>query len=437
MTAVSAGTHRLDFGAHPRRNLRFVLIFAFLGSLFDGAEINLVGYPLTYLSASLHVSTVAVVSVATFQGFASIAGGFLFGWLGDTLGRRRTYAVSVLAFGLAAVLGGLSPNFGTFLVTRLLAGLGMGGLFGLSFSMFTECWKTTRRGTMGGLIQSMYFLGEIITVGVLYACLTWFGKDLGWRTGYVVIGAASIVIGVAAIKLLPESRHWLEYQQRLCEGTVPPELRRTRVPIVDVFRSKVVYGSVIFMVLSTAMFLTTNSVGVYLSTYLLKSQHLPLGTSSGIVLIGYVFTIAAYSATGALSDVVRRKFAFLAACVFGVAGFAWFGAQVLSGSDHVTGSFWSDSTFWALMWSAAACGGFGVLGVWMSEYYPTRIRSTGSNSSYYVGRGLGAGVYPLFALALAGGVPLALALGILGPLAGIVFSTIAPDRTGRAIVAIE
>ncbi|MEV6902620.1 MFS transporter [Amycolatopsis sp. NPDC051372] len=435
MTAVSA---EAPPRTGSRRELRLILVFAFLGSLFDGAEINLVGYPLTYLSGSLHVSTVALVSVATFQGFASIAGGFLFGWLGDTLGRRRTYAISVLAFGVAAVLGGLAPSFGTFLATRLLAGLGMGGLFGLSFSMFTECWKTTRRGTMGGLIQSMYFLGEIVTVGVLYACLSWFGNDLGWRTGYVVIGVVSVVIGLAAFRLLPESRHWLEYQRRLREGTVPPELRRTRVPILDVFRSKVVYGSVIFMVLSTAMFLTTNSVGVYLSTYLLKVQHLPLGTASGVVLIGYVFTILAYSATGALSDLVRRKYAFLAACVFGVAGFGWFLGQVLSGTDHVSSSFWGDTTFWALMWSAAACGGFGVLGVWMSEYYPTRIRSTGANSSYYVGRGLGAGVYPLFALTLAGGgIPLALALGILGPLAGIVFSAIAPDRTGRDIVAIE
>ncbi|GAB2998968.1 MFS transporter [Amycolatopsis acidiphila] len=313
----------------------------------------------------------------------------------------------------------------------------MGGLFGLSFSMFTECWRTSRRGTMGGLIQSMYFLGEIVTVGVLFACLTWFGHDFGWRVGYVVIGVVSVLIGLAAFRVLPESRHWLEYQRQLKAGTLPPELRRTRVPVVDVFRSNVVYGSVVFMALSTAMFLTTNSVGAYLSTYLLKTQHLPLGTTSLVALVGYVCTMIAYSVTGALSDLVRRKFAFLYSCLFGVLGFAWFLVQVSTHTDHVGPAFWSDSTFWALMMCAAACGGFGVLGVWMSEYYPTRIRSTGANSSYYVGRGLGAGVYPLFALALAGTVPMALALGILGPLAGIVFSAIAPDRTGRTIKALE
>lgn len=437
MAAVSPGVAARTSGVYQRRELRLILVFAFLGSLFDGSELNLVGYPLTYISDTLHVSTIALISVSTFQGFASIAGGFLFGWLGDTLGRRRTYAVSVLAFGVAAVLGGLADGYVTFLLTRLLAGVGMGGLFGLSFSMFTECWQTSRRGTMGGLIQSMYFLGEIITVGVLFTCLTVFGHAAGWRVGYIIIGAVSVLIGLAAFRLLPESSHWLEYQRRLKEGTLPPELQRTRVPIVDVFRSKVVYGSVIFMVLSTAMFLTTNSVGAYLSTYLLKTQHVPLGSSSLIVLIGYVCTMLAYSGTGALSDLVRRKYAFLYSCLFGVVGFAWFLLQVRTHTDHVSPAFWGDSTFWALMMCAAACGGFGVLGVWMSEYYPTRIRSTGANSSYYVGRGLGAGVYPLFALAIAGTVPMALALGILGPLAGILFSAIAPDRTGRAITALE
>lgn len=55
-------------------------------------------------------------------------------------------------------------------------------------------------------------------------------------------------------------------------------------------------GTAVFMALSTAMFLTSNSVGAYLSTYLLKTRHLPLGTASQIVLIGYLCTILAHLA---------------------------------------------------------------------------------------------------------------------------------------------
>lgn len=423
--------------SYSARQLRAILVFALLGTLFDGAELNLVGYPLSYIASTLHVSTLALVSVTTLQGIASIAGGLLFGWLGDTLGRRRTYAACVLAFGVAAALGGLAPNYPVFLLTRLLAGVGMGGLFGLSFSLFAEAWTTTRRGAMGGAIQAMYYVGEIVTEGVLFVCLVRFGHVLGWRAGYVALGVGSIVVGLAALRLLPESLKWLDYQQQLRAGTLQTERRRSSVPLIDALRPEFAFGTAVFVVVATAMFLTTNSLTAYLSTYLLKDQHLPLGTASLIVLFGYVCTMTSFAAAGALSDAIRRKYAYLCSCVFGLVGFGWFAVQVVAHLDHVGAGYWESPTFWALMMCAGAAGGFGVLGVWMSEFFPTRIRASGSNGSYYVGRGLGAGVFPLFALTIAGTVPMALALGIVGPAAGILFSALAPDRTGRTITSLD
>ena len=147
--------------------------------------------------------------------------------------------------------------------------------------------------------------------------------------------------------------------------------------------------------------------------------------------------IIAYTLTGVVSDALRRKYAFALASAVGTVGFVWFLWLLTTGSAHVGADFWAWPTFWALMLCAGAAGGFGVLGVWMSEFFPTRVRSTGSSASYYVGRGLGAGIFPLFALSLAGTVPFALALGIIGPVAGLVFSVIAPDRNGRAIADLE
>ncbi|MBO0848015.1 MAG: MFS transporter, partial [Pseudonocardia sp.] len=179
--ASSSNTSATVSGDRAKRRLRLVLIFAFFGTLFDGAELNLVGYPMAYIADSLRVSTIQVVQVTTLQGFATIVGGLLYGWLGDRYGRRWTYASAVLMFGVAAILGGLAPSYGLFLLTRLLAGVGMGGLFGLAFSMFTEGWKTTRRGAMGGSIQAMYFGGQMVTVGVVYFCTTRLGEAVGWR----------------------------------------------------------------------------------------------------------------------------------------------------------------------------------------------------------------------------------------------------------------
>ena len=421
--------------ARPKTGL--ILFFAFLGTLFDGAELNLVGYPLSYLAESFHVSTIQIVQVATMQGFASIAGGILCGWLGDLYGRRWTYTGSVLAFGVAALLGGLAPSYLVFLLTRLLAGVGMGGLFGLSFSMFAECWKTRKRGMMGGSIQAMYFVGQILTEGVVYVCLVEFGEDRGWRTGYVLIGVTTLLIGAASAVLLPESEQWRTYQRELKSGRVPEHLRRTKVPLLDVFRGGYAVGTIVFMALATALFLTTNSLISYLSTFLIKVEKVPLGTASLIVLLGLVVTAITYPLTGILSDVLRRKWAFFWSSVFGVLGFGWLLGLVLGGSAKIGTDFWAYPTFWAVMMCAGGSGGFGVLGIWMAEFFPTRVRSSGSNLSYYAGRGFGAGLFPLVALSLAGTVPLALALGIVGPIAGVVLCLFAPDSTGRRIEAIE
>ncbi|HEY4420221.1 MAG TPA: MFS transporter, partial [Pseudonocardia sp.] len=166
-------------------------------------------------------------------------------------------------------------------------------------------------------------------------------------------------------------------------------------------------------------------------------EKVPLGTASVIVLIGLVITAVTYPLTGALSDVIKRRYAFFAASLVGVAGFGWLLLLVATGSAHVSSQFWTDQTFWAVLLCAAGSGGFGVLGVWMAEYFPTRIRSAGSNTSYYAGRGIGAGVFPLVALSVAGTVPLALALGLVGPVLAAAFALGVPDRTGRTIVAVE
>lgn len=420
-----------------RTAIRLVLAFALLGTLFDGAELNLVGYPLAYISDSLHVGTIQLVQVTTWQGLTAIFGGILFGWLGDLIGRRWTYTASVLVFGVAAVLGAIAPNYLMFMATRLLAGVGMGGLFGLTYSMFAECWQTARRGMMGGSIQAMYYVGQIVTEGVVYFCTVAYGQREGWRAGYLVIGIVTLIIGLASARLLPESRRWLAYRQELKAGRVPEPLRGTRVPLVDLFRRGYAPGTLLFIVLATGVFITTNSMIAYLSTFLIRVEKVPLGTASLIVLLSLIITTVTYPLAGAISDVLRRKWSFFGASAFGVIGFGWMLGLVTTHSAVVSAHFWTYPTFWALMLCAAGGGGFGVLGVWMAEFFPTRTRSSGSNLSYYAGRGLGAGLFPLAALAIGGSVPMALALGIVGPLAGAAFSLFAPDSTGRRIQAVE
>ena len=424
--------------SYTPRETRATLVFAFLGTVFDGVELNLLSYPLVYLARSLHVGTASIVGAVTAQGLASLVGGFAFGWLGDVLGRRRAFALCVFTYGLGTTLAAFAPTYQVFLGTRILAGLGIGGEFGLAFSMFSECWHTERRGFMGGSIQSMFIVGEIITQGVLYLTLSTLGHELGWRYGFAILGVVSILLAASAFAWVPESRKWLRYQQELKRGLVPTDLKRNKVPYIDMFRGGLAGGTIAFIIIMTAIFMYSYSLGTFSATFLLTKAKTPLGATTEILFIGFFVTIASYMIFATLSDFIARKWAFLLSNVVGVVGLAAYLLLLSSGHSFVGPIFWTSPMFWALTVAQGGFGGFAIVGVWMSEFFPTRIRSTGSNAAYYAGRGLGAGAYPLTALKLAGGdVAYALSLGIVGAVVGLVVAAFTPDRTGREIHAVE
>lgn len=435
--ATSSAPVKNSAALYTKKEVYLIVIFAFLGALFDGVELNLLSYPLVYISESLNVTTKDIIQILTFQGLASLVGGFLFGWLGDIIGRRWSYAICVLTYGVGAFIAGFVDSYESLLWTRIFAGLGIGGMFGLVFTMFTECWKTQKRGFMGGLIQSMFVVGQIVTIGVTYYSIAALGEDQGWRTAFFILGGISILIAVASLFLLPESKPWQEYRQKLKDGTLPVELRRTAVPFVDLFKNKLAVGTVLFMIICTGVFVISYSVISFQSTFLLSEAKVPLNQASLILLLGLICTAVAYVLTGYISDVLNRKMAFFWGSVLGFIGFAFFMVLALTGNVTMGDNFWTAPIFWALMLCNAGYCSFAVMGVWMSEFYPTRIRATGSNVCYYVGRGLGAGLYPLFALQIAGSVTMALAFGLFGAVAALAFTLFAPDRTGREIQAIE
>lgn len=420
------------------RVLRLTLLFAFLATVFDGVELNLLSYPLVYISGTFGVSTQAVVGAITAQGLASLVGGFLFGWMGDVLGRRKAFALCVFVYGIGALLAGVVTSYPLFLVTRIVSGVGIGGEFGLAFAMFAEVWKTERRGLMGGAIQSMFIVGEIITQAVLFLTLSTLGDDLGWRVGFVILGALSVAVAVAGLIWLPESAKWLEYQRRVKDGTLPPELQRAKVPFADMFRGGLARGAIAFIVMATGIFIYSYSLGTFSSTFLLKTAQVPLGGTTVILFLGLLVTIASYMLFSWLSDIVGRRLSFILSNVVGFVGLGWYLYLVVIGDTYMGPNYWSTTMFWALIVAQAGYGGFAIMGVWMAEFFPTRIRSTGSNTAYYIGRGLGAGAYPLVALSLAGGnVAIALGLGIVGVVLALLISFITPDQTGRVIRAIE
>lgn len=408
--------------AYTPRERRFVLIFAVMGALIESMELNLLSFPMSDLAASFGVTNHDVVAAITAQSLASIVGGFLFGWIADRFGRKPSYILFTGTYSIAAIVGSALSDFDMFVVTRVIAGVAMGGAFGVLFAMFAESWKSRKRGFMGSVLQAMFIAGQLLTQLILFLTLSVWGSDAGWRIGFAVIGVGCLGVAAAAYFWLPESTLWQASRQIRRDKTPPP------VTDGDDLRGKrLARGAVFLTICTTGVFAASYSYITFAPTFLRTTLGIPLGMSTLILTVGTLVAIASYIVFGALSDRVGRRRSTMYACLVGVVGFVGF-ALWSTGSPAVGVA--------ALAGTAMGYAGFGVLGTWISEFYPTRFRAFGSNATYYVARGVGSGLYPLVALTLAGGdLRLALALGGIGAALGLLGCLFVPDTAGRTITA--
>lgn len=154
----------------------------------------------------------ASFSSAMMMGF--FVGSLLAGALGDRIGRKLTYQLCILLFGVMALVAAMAPDMGFLIVCRGLMGIGMGGGIVLGYGSFTEFIPARVRGTWSARISLLGNLSPLIAA-VLAAVLI---PNLSWRAMFVVGGIGSLVMLVVVRRRLDESPRWLIKNGRVAEG---------------------------------------------------------------------------------------------------------------------------------------------------------------------------------------------------------------------------
>jgi MFS transporter, SHS family, sialic acid transporter len=206
---------------------------ALLGWMFDGFEMGL--FPVVARDALTdlfgpdqqhRVGTWFGVITAGFL-VGAAAGGVLFGWLGDRLGRVRAMTFSVLLYAGCSGLCGLAQEPWHLAVLRFLGALGMGGEWALGVALVMELWPTAGRATLAGLIGAFGNLGYFV-VGCMVLALNrcgdlaptletivapetarWLTAHNNWRV-LMLLGAAPAVLTLFLRLFVPESEKWHE-----------------------------------------------------------------------------------------------------------------------------------------------------------------------------------------------------------------------------------
>jgi AAHS family 4-hydroxybenzoate transporter-like MFS transporter len=184
---------------------KLLTVLAALAVIFDGFDIQILGFAIPSLIREWHVARGDFGPVLAI-GLAGMAvGGPLAGYCGDRLGRRPALIGCVAAFGLATVGTALVHGFAGLTLLRLVTGIGTGGALPNASALTAEFAPLRRRATAVKLTLVCFPLGGML--GGLLA--TWVLPRFGWRGLYTVGGALPLLLAAVLLAVLPESPRFL------------------------------------------------------------------------------------------------------------------------------------------------------------------------------------------------------------------------------------
>src|SRR5712671_8113830 len=143
MTSIHAT--RAPAADAPDTFARKALIASAVGYAMDGFDLLILGFMLRAISADLHLTPAQAGSLVTWTLVGAVAGGILFGMLSDYYGRVRVLTWTILLFAVFTGLCALAQGYWDLLAYRTIAGIGLGGEFGIGMALVAEAWPASKR----------------------------------------------------------------------------------------------------------------------------------------------------------------------------------------------------------------------------------------------------------------------------------------------------
>jgi len=182
---------------------RHTFLACFLGWSLDALDFFLLTFVLVPISHEFGRNIPDVAFAITLTLMARPLGAFVFGLLGDKFGRRLPLMLDIIFYSVMELLTAFAPNFTTFLILRLLFGVGMGGEWGLGASLAMESLPTRTRGLFSGILQQGYAVGYLLAALVYLVVFPHFG----WR-GLFIAGVLPAFLVIYIRAHVPESPTW-------------------------------------------------------------------------------------------------------------------------------------------------------------------------------------------------------------------------------------
>jgi putative MFS transporter len=362
------------------------------GMFFDGYDLYVAGGVLAAAIQSKFSTLPQNLQFLSLTFVGMTIGSLITGFVGDRFGRRFTYQINLLIFGLASIAAAFAQDMTQLIVCRFVQGLGLGAEIVVGYSTLTEFVPPKTRGRWLAMMAFLVVAGFPVTAILGYLIIpTW-----GWRPMFIIAGIGALIVWYLR-KNLPESPRWLESKGRSAEaealmqtiekevasaGALPPAATPApvaQVGAMDMLRppilQRMIVGSWVLITINTLIF----GFVIFLPQFFLR-QGLTIASSLGYTVVLSVASLVGCALGAYTSDAIGRRWSIIGASIATIV-FGYIYARFNAASDPTIVLSVGFVLIVAIYVQTAI-----LFGVYTPELFPTEIRLRANGICNTLGR---------------------------------------------------
>jgi MFS family permease len=363
-----------------------------MGSVIEWYDLFVYGSLVVVLSGSFfptqNPSDSVLLALGAFVAGAAVRpiGGAVFGRIGDKVGRKRAFLLTVIVMGTGAFLTGLLPTYASIgilapvlLVSlRITEGLALGGEFGGATVYLAEHAPVSSRGAWTSLVQASGTLGLLISSVVVLAARESLSQsafaDWGWRVPFLF----SAVLVLVAVWLRLRLTETPLFTDLLAQG------KTSKAPIRETFADRAnLRALLVALLVVSGSSVIWHTAQFYSSVFMQTTLKVSFTNATVVTVAALALGAPFFVFFGWLSDRVGRKKLILLGNLLGLLMLPiYFGLNSFSNPPNLLGL--GTLAFVEVVMSAMV---YGPLGAYLVESFPTRVRYTSLAVAYGVGTG--------------------------------------------------
>lgn len=401
-----------------------ILVSAFLGWMFDSADLNLFTLVLVPSVGELMNSTdtAAIARAGSYiialKLFCWGLGGIFFGVIADRFGRARTMVITILIYAIFTGLSGLSQNLWQLAILQAIAGFGIGGEWSAGAALIAETWPQKHRARAMQIMQMAFAFGFFLA-----AIDNLLLGPISWRW-VLAAGALPALISLGIRHYVPEPERWTRVRSQ-----IDPSVSQSYLG--SIFSPALRRHTIVGVLTASAMMIGSWGGLTLLPNWIIQIVKTE-GVGNPVESVSYAFmlmmagSVLGYLVLIWLTEAAGRRGSYFIFCLGALAASAYLFLWV---TDLKT------LLMFMPVYGFFVIGGFGTFALYLPELYPTSVRATGQGFCWNFARAVTA-VGPLsvgLLISSFGSLPAAASVSALAYLVGLVAIWFGPETRGKPL----